>query len=486
MPSRHGADRRWYALTMLCAASFVVILDASIVLVAMPSMARDLGFTGGGIQWVLTGYSLAFGGLLFLGGRCADLLGRRRVFMAGTAVFAGTSLLCAMAGAPAVLIAARVGQGVSAAFMSPSALALVTTTFKEGTDRNRALAVWGATGGLGGTAGPLVGGPLTDWLGWEWVFVINIPIGAVLLVLSPVLLRESRGTAGRRGFDVVGALTITGALTLATYAVVAVPAAGWLAPSTLGTLLAAVLLFAVFVAVERRTRHPLVPLRIFRSRTLVAGNLVLVFFGMTAFGIPFVLTEYAQQVLGYSAMQFGFMTAIMALAAVVGNFGCQPIVARHGPAPVAVVSVALAAVSSFLLTTVSVDGSYFNDIFWGLLVYGPGLGAGFVVGAIASLNGVAEHEAGLASGLNNTSFQIGGTLGIAVMTTASLSRSREFAGETGQSPGSASSLTEGFQAAFLASAVFAAVGLTGAVLMWRRRKDVADRPAGEVAVDVGR
>jgi EmrB/QacA subfamily drug resistance transporter len=483
MPSHHEATR-WYALAILCAASFVVILDASIVLVAMPSMARDLGFTGGGVQWVLSGYGLAFGGLLLLGGRCADLLGRRRMFMVGTAVFVATSLLCALAWAPAVLVGARVGQGVSAAVMSPSALALVTTMFKEGNDRNRALAVWGATAGLGGTAGPLVGGPLTGGLGWEWVFVINIPIGAVLLALSPVLLRESRST-GPRGFDVVGALTITGALTLVAYAVVAVPGSGWLAPSTLGALLAAVVLLAVFVAVELRTSRPLVPLRIFRSRTLVAGNLVLVFFGMTALGIPFVLTEYAQRVLGYSPMQFGFMTAIMALAAVVGNFGSQPVVARHGPAPVAVVSVALAAAGAFLLAAVSVDGGYFSDIFWGLLVYGPALGAGFVAGAIASLNGVAEHEAGLASGLNNTSFQFGATLGIAVLTTVSLSRANEYSVTTGQSPLSASALTEGFQAAFLASAVFAVVGMVGAVLMFQRRKDV-DRPAGEVAVDVAR
>jgi EmrB/QacA subfamily drug resistance transporter len=449
--------RRWRALALLCAAFFMVILDSAIVVVALPSIEDDLGFSPSDLQWVLSAYLLSFGGLLLLGGRAADLLGRRRMFMLGTGLFGLASLACGLAWSVWALIAARVVQGVAAAIMTPTALSIVMTTFEEGAERNKALGVWSTIGGVGATAAWLVGGPLTDGLGWEWIFFINVPVAVAVVALSPVLLRESRDRERTRAFDLAGATTITAALVLLVYAVVEAPEAGWADGQTLGLLGLSAALIALFGVIESRSAAPLAPLRIFRSRALVGGNLVLVALGMVAFGMPFILTQYAQQVLGYSPVEFGLGSVVMPVAAAVGSATGQALVTRTGFRAVAVVSLVLTGAGCALLTQVSVDGTYLGDIFLGLLVFGPGLGAGYVAGSVASLAGVAEAEAGLAAGLNNTSFQIGGAVGVAILSTVAVSQA--------DGPDRLVALTEGFQSAFAVAIAFSALGLLAALVL---------------------
>ena len=314
----------------------MVILDSAIVVVALPSIEADLAFSPGDLQWVLSAYLLSFGGLLLLGGRAADLLGRRRMFIAGTVLFALASLGAGLASTSTALLAARVIQGVAAAVMTPTALSIVMTTFPEGAERNKALGIWGSTGAVGGTAAWLIGGPITDGLGWEWIFFLNVPVAAAVAALTPVLVRESRATGAKRRFDVAGALTSTVALVALVYAVVEAPQTGWGDPRTLGLLALAAVMLAAFAAIEARSAAPLAPLRVFRSRSLVGGNLVLFALGTMAFGVPFILTQYAQQVLGWSPIQFGLASAVMPLTAVIGTFGAQTIASRGGVRRVAV------------------------------------------------------------------------------------------------------------------------------------------------------
>jgi EmrB/QacA subfamily drug resistance transporter len=450
--------RRWRALALLCGAFFMVILDASIVFVALPSIGADLGFSEQGLQWVVSAYALTFGGLLLLGGRAADLLGRRRVFMAGVGLFTAASLLCGIAWSPAALLAARALQGVGAAIMTPTALSIISTTFPEGPERNKALGIWGMMGGTGATAGWLIGGPLVDGPGWQWIFFINLPIGLAALALSPVLQRDSRDALARRSYDPAGAVTITGALVLLVYALVEAPAAGWGSTQTIVLVAAAAVLLAAFVLIESRHRAPLVPLRVLRSRTLVGANLVMLVFGTVAFGMPFILTLYAQEVLGYSALEFGAGTAVVAAAAAVGSIAGQAAVLKVGFRPVAVGGMTLMGAGSLLLTQASVGGSYFGDIFLALLVFGPGIGLAFVTATVAALAGVSERESGLASGLSNTAFQIGQALGVAIASTVAVSRSEDYLpANEGANP--LVVLTEGFQSAFVACAVLAGIAV---------------------------
>ena len=477
--------RRWWALALLCGAFFMVILDAAIVVVALPSIEADLGFSPQGLQWVLSAYALTFAGLLLLGGRAADLLCRRRLFMTGLAFFTLASLLCGLAWSDEALIGARAFQGVGAAIMTPTALSIIATTFVEGAERNKAFGIWGALGGIGGTTAWLIGGPLVDGLGWQWIFFINIPVGLVALALSPVLLRESRAATTRRSYDPAGALTITGARALLLYAVVEAPDAGWASTQTIGLLAGSAALLAVFVLVESRHPAPLVPLRIFRSRSLVGANAVMLVFSTAAFGIPFILTLYSQQVLGYSAVKFGLSSLPLPLGAVVGSLVGQAIVLRVGFRPVATAGLVLIGASSLVLTQISVDGTYFGDIFFGLLVIGPGIGLAFVTSSIAALAGVAEHESGLASGLNNTAFQIGAALGVAIVTTVAVTRTENYLAAT-HDGNQLVAATEGFQSAFLACAVLAGIGAVLALLLLGRPRAAAQEelqaapmPAGD-------
>jgi EmrB/QacA subfamily drug resistance transporter len=459
--------RRWWALAVLCGAFFMVILDAAIVIVALPSIEADLAFSEQGLQWVVSAYALTFGGLLLLGGRAADLLGRRRVFMVGLLFFTLASLLCGLAWSAGALIGARAFQGIGAAIMTPSALSIISTSFPEGSERNKALGIWGMVGAVGATAAWLIGGPLVEGPGWEWIFFINIPVGLAALALSPVLLRESRAALTRRSYDPVGALTITGALFLLVYALVEAPNVGWGDAQTILLLAGSAVLLAAFTLIESRHSAPLVPLRILRSRTLVGANLVMLLFSTVAFGTPFVLTLYAQQVLGYSAVKFGLGTAVFAALAAVGSMVGQAVVLRVGFRPVAAVGLALMGGGSLLLTQASVGGSYFGDIFFGLLVYGPGIGLAFVTATVAALAGVAEHESGLASGLSNTAFQIGAALGVAIVSTVAVSRSKDYlAANEGANP--LVVLNEGFQSAFVACVVLAGIGVALALLLLGR------------------
>jgi EmrB/QacA subfamily drug resistance transporter len=466
--------RRWWALALLCGAFFMVILDANIVVVALPSIEAELGFSEQGLQWVVSAYALTFAGLLLLGGRAADLLGRRRLFMVGLSFFALASLLCGLAWSPGALIAARAFQGIGAAIMTPTALSIVSTTF-EGAERNKALAIWGMNGAFGATAGYLIAGPLVDGPGWEWIFFINVPIGLIALALCPVLLRESRATTARRSYDPAGALTVTGALVLLVYALVEAPDAGWGSPQTVLLLAGAAALLAIFALIEARHRAPLVPLRILRSRTLVGANAVMLLFGTVGFGMPFILTLYAQQVLGYSALEFGVSFVVVPVAAAVGMIVAQAAITKVGFRTLAAMGMALLGAGSLLLTQVSVGGSYLGDVLVGLLVFGPGIGPAFATATIAALAGVAERESGLASGLSNTAFQLGGALGVAIVSTVAVSRSEDFLGANeGANP--LVVLTEGFQSAFVACVVLAGIGVALALLLpGRRRKAPQER-----------
>jgi EmrB/QacA subfamily drug resistance transporter len=464
--------RRWKALALLCTAFFMVILDSAIVVVALPSIDADLAFSAGNLQWVLSAYLLSFGGLLLLGGRAADLLGRRRVFIVGTGLFALASLGAGLAGTTGALLAARVVQGVAAAIMTPTALSIVMTTFPEGAERNKALGIWGSTGAVGGTAAWLVGGPITDGLGWQWIFFINVPVAGLVAALAPALLRESRAASTQRRFDVAGAATITAALVALVYAVVDAPDAGWGSDQTLGLLAVVAVLTAAFVVIESRSAAPLAPLRVFRSRALVGGNLVLFALGTMGFGVPFILTQYAQEVLGWSPIQFGLASVVMPVTAVIGTSAAQAIATRGGVRRVAVMAMALTGLGSLLLTQVSVGGSYLGDLFFALLLLGPGIGAAYVAGSIASLSGVAESEAGLASGLNNASFQIGGAVGVAILSSVAVSGAHGAASLT--------ALTSGYRSAFGVAIAVAALGMAAAVVLLGGRRERA--PEAEAAV----
>ncbi|MGP4046606.1 MFS transporter [Streptomyces sp. 2A115] len=462
--------RRWRALALLCVAGFMVILDSQIVVLALPSITDGLDFSPGGAQWVMSAYLLSFGGLLLLGGRIADLLGRRRVFMTGTLLFGLSSLLCGFAWTAGVLVAARAIQGVSAAVMAPTALSILLNTFEEGSERNKALALWSGSGGFGATAALLIGGPLTDVLGWEWVFFLNVPVALLLLALSPVLLRESRAEARTRSYDPAGALTVTAALLACVYAVVEAPRAGWLSAQTVGLLAACAALAVLFVRIEARTKAPLVPPRLLRARSVGGGNLVVFLLGSCAFGMSYTVSQYGQIVLGHSPLRFGLYNVVMPVTAVIGSYAGQALVTRFGPRPVATGGLALVGAGSLLLAGVPVDGGFVSDLFPGLLLFGPGLGACAVAGSIAALTGVGERESGVASGINTAAFQIGGAFGVAVVSSVALS----YTSGTNR----LAALTEGYQAAFTACVILAAAGMAVALVLLGRSRKSAGRGQG--------
>jgi len=430
---------------------------------------------------VLSSYLLSFGGLLLLGGRIADLLGRRRMFMLGAALLAVSSLVCGLAWSVEVLVAARVVQCLAAAIMTPTALSILMTTFPEGRGRNKALGFWSSAGGVGGTVGSLLGGPLTTGPGWSWIFFINIPVAVLVVALSPLLLRESYDRARARTFDLAGALTSTVALVLLVYVVVDAPQAGWWSGQTIGLLIAVLALLAGFVLVERRSTAPLLPLHYFRAKGFVGGNLVIFAVGMAVHGgMGFIMTQYAQVVLGYSAVQFGLMFAVMTVLTIVGSMlAGGPLVIRFGPRPVAVAGLLLIGLSCLSLTGISAQGSFTGDILLGMLLFGPGLGAAFVAGSVAGLAGVPARDSGAASGVNNAAFHIGGALGIAILSTVAVSAA------SGANPPAAT--TAGFQVAYAVAIVFAGLGILAALaLLGRPRRSattiaITDRPAAREA-----
>ena len=450
-----SARRKWIGLALLCAVQFMVVLDIAIVNVALPSIQTDLGFSQENLQWVISAYALFFGGFLLLGGRAADLLGRRRLFLAGIVVFTGASLLSGMAWSEEALIGARALQGLGAALISPAALAILMTTFAEGKERNTALGAWGGVGAFGAVAGVLLGGVLTDAFSWEWIFYVNVPVGIAALALTPFLIAESRDTTAQ-SFDIPGAVLVTSGLVVLVYAITQANDYGWSSVETIGLFAAAAALIAGFLAWESRAKDPLMPFSIFRLRTLVGANIAGLILGTAMFGMFLMLTLYMQQVLGYSPMRTG--VAYLALAA--------QLVTRIGVKPVLVVGMSALTAGLVYFTQVSVGGSYLSDLLPGFLLIGVGLGFSFVPISIAALAGVQNEEAGLASGLINTSQQIGGALGIAALSAiATSTTSDEVANGTALNV----ALTDGFQAAFVVGAAVALVGVLVALFVVSRR-----------------
>ncbi|HLE99268.1 MAG TPA: DHA2 family efflux MFS transporter permease subunit [Gaiellaceae bacterium] len=457
---------KWLALALLCAVQFMVVLDIAIVNVALPSIQLDLGFSQENLQWVISAYALVFGGFLLLGGRLADLLGRRRVFAVGLVVFSLGSLLCGLAWSDEALIGARALQGLGAAAITPSALSILTTTFSEGRERNIALGAWGAVGGFGAAAGVLMGGILTDLLSWEWIFFVNVPVGLVALLLSPVLLGESRGARGQ-SHDVLGAVLITSGLVLVVLGITQGQSWGWSSTETIGVFAASAILHAAFLLWERRERDPLVPLSIFvRLQTLTAANVAGFVMGTAMFSMFLMLTLYMQQVLGYSPLETGFGYLAVAGTAVIWANVAAAAVNRVGVKPALVLGMSLLTIGLLYFTQVSVGGSYWADLFPGFLIIGLAIPFAFVPITIAALAGTKPHEAGLASGLINTSQQIGGAVGIALLSTIAVTTTDDAVSGGTAVP---QALTDGFVNAFWVGAGIAFAGVLVSVFMVRGR-----------------
>ncbi|HTU14964.1 MAG TPA: MFS transporter [Solirubrobacterales bacterium] len=447
------------ALMLLALTQFVVVIDASITNVALPSIGKALDIDQDSLSWVVNSYTLVFGGFLLLGGRLADFFGRRKMFMTGMALFGAASLAGGFAQNEEWLIIARAIQGLGAAIASPAALSIVTTTFKEGSERNRALGIWGAVAGAGGAAGVLLGGILTQWAGWEWVLFVNVPIAAFVVWQAPIRLLESKAEEeSERTLDIPGAVAITAGLALLVYTLVDATNAGWTSTETIIRGVIALVLIAAFVVIEMRTRKPLVPFSIFRNRTLRGANIVGVLTGMSLFSMFFLITLYLQQVLGQDALEAGFSYLPLAIAIVLAAGVAGQLVTKIGFKPVLVAGLLLVSVALFWFTQISVDGSYWADVLAPSVIAGVGLGLAFVPVTIAAMSGTIPEEAGLASGLINTSQQIGGALGLAILASIANSSTSD-AFKTGATE--AAALTAGFQDAFLIGAFFA---LAGAIL----------------------
>jgi EmrB/QacA subfamily drug resistance transporter len=446
--------RRWLGLAVLCSAFFMVVLDVAIANVALPSIAADLDFSPRSLQWVVSAYALTFGSLLLLGGRAADVLGQRRTFVSGVAVFALASLLGGLAWTPTVLVAARSLQGVGAAAMTPAALSILMTTFREGADRNKALGAWGAVGASGGTIGLLIGGALTQTVGWTWIFLLNVPVGATVIALTPALLEKRPPAASKQRFDLAGVTSVTAALSLLVYAVADANAAGWGSARTVSLLTASALLLGAFVFVEQRAAAPLLPLRLFRVGIVLGSNVASTLFGAAIFGTFFVITLYLQRVLGYSPLEAGLAWLALSVTALVASAGGAGLVTRVGPRVPLVAGLSIATIGFWLLSRLPQDARYLHDVMPALAVSGIGIGLAFVTLSIGALEGVSEPDAGLASGLVNSTQQIGGAIGVAVLSTLALSA--------------------GFADALLVAAGFAAAGALFAAWAVRERAPTAD------------
>ena len=479
-----GVDRRrWWALAVIVAAQFMVVLDVAIVNVALPSIKTDLHFSQESLQWVITAYSIFFGGVLLLGGRLADLLGRRRLFMGGLLLFTVFSLLDGLAWSEGSLIVFRSIQGLGAALLSPAALSILTTTFQEGRERNLALGIWGAASGSGGAAGVLLGGALTSGLSWSWIFFINVPVGALVIGISPWLLRESRAELQHRHFDVAGAASITAGLMVLVYAMTRAAQHGWGTGETIGLLAAAAVLIVSFFAIEARSKAPLLPLRIFRLRTLTGSNVAGLLLGGAIFSQFFLLTLYMQQVLHYSALKTGVAYIGLTVTIVAFSAVAQALVTRVGVRRILPAGLALSTVALVLFARLPVHADYFRDLFPAFLISGLGLALAFVPMSIGALTGVRESDAGVASGLINTTQQIGGAIGVAVATTLATTFTTHYVnGHAGVSAFSGPALTHGFEVAFYA---LAAIALAGAVLSALLLESRPAAPEAERSADEG-
>jgi EmrB/QacA subfamily drug resistance transporter len=458
--SPQTSDRKWLALILLCAVQFMVVLDVSIVNVALPTIQSALNFSAENLQWVVSAYTLTFGGFLMLGGRIADLLGRRRVFLAGLVLFSAASLACGLSQSDTQLIAFRAVQGLGAAVISPAALAILTTTFAEGEERNKALGIWGAIAGMGGAAGVLLGGVLTDKFSWEWIFFLNVPIGLLVIALGRRELQESRVEMETRSFDVLGAITVTGGLTALVYGLVTTATHSWTSPTVIASLVVAAVLLVLFVVVEMRAASPLLPFSIFRLRSLTGANIVGFLIGASIFSMFFLLSLYMQDVLHYSALKAGLAYLLVAGTIIIAAGASQALVTKIGVRTVLAVGMGLTVAGLLWFSQVSVGGSYAVDLVPGFILAGVGLGFSFVPVQIAALVGVTHDEAGIASGLINTSQQVGGALGVAILSTVTFTRVDSYIQDHPPTPTvGAFALVNGFEVAFVVGAGLALIGL---------------------------
>ncbi len=466
--------RRWQALALVCVAFFMTVLDVSIVTVALPSIASSLHFSQTDLQWVLVAYAITFGGFLLLGGRAGDLLGRRLMFMVGLALFTVASLTCGLAGSAAMLITARAFQGLGAAFISPATLSIITTTFEEGPERNKALGIWGAMGGSGAAAGVLFGGILTNYLGWEWIFFVNVPVGVAVLAATPFRVRESRAPLEARRFDVVGAATVTAGVATLVYAISQAPTVGWASGETIGLLVASLVLLGFFIFWEAHTGAPLMPLAIFRIRTLAGANTVAGVAGAAVFANFYLLTLYVQEVLHYSALRTGLTFLATAGTTVIFAGIAQALTTRFGARPVLTIGMALLTGGMLFYAQIPVHSQFVSNLLPGYLLVGVGMALAFVAVSIAALSGVGPLEAGLASGLLNTSQQVGGALGVAIAGSIALTHAQSLL-HAGHAPAAAS--TAGYALGFWVIAGFAAVGVLVALLAIPSGASVEPAPA---------
>ncbi|HEY7421057.1 MAG TPA: DHA2 family efflux MFS transporter permease subunit [Gaiellaceae bacterium] len=470
---------------MIVTAQFMVVLDVAIVNVALPTIKTDLHFSQESLQWVVTAYSILFGGVLLLGGRMADLLGRRRMFMAGLALFTSMSLLDGLAWSEGSLIAFRSLQGLGAALLSPAALSILTTTFEEGRDRNLALGIWGAVSGSGAAAGVLLGGALTSALSWSWIFFINVPVGVLVLALAPRLLDESRAAVDHRHFDVPGAAAITGGLMLLVYGMTRAAQHGWGSAETIALLAAAAAMIVAFVGIELRSSAPLLPMRLFRLRTLSGSNLSGLLLGAALFSQFFLLTLYMQQVLHYSALQTGVAYIALTLATIVFANVSQALALRVGIRRLLPIGLLLVAVATMLYAQLPVHGHYFWDLFPGFLLAGIGMAFAFIPITIGALAGIKPTEAGVASGLIATSQQVGGAIGVAVATTIAATYTSRYVGaHPGSAPTDAAALTHGFAIAFYVLAGLAALAAVAAAVLVESKPALAEGIEEETALSM--
>jgi EmrB/QacA subfamily drug resistance transporter len=468
--------RRWKALILICTAIFVVVLDIAIVNVALPTIQDDLHFAERNLQWVITAYGLTYGGFLLLGGRASDLIGRRIMFMIGLALFGAASLVCGLATSSGMLIVARGVQGLGAAIVTPAALSIISVTFTEGSERNKALGAWGAVGGSGAAAGVLMGGILTKYLGWEWIFWVNVPVAVIVLILTPIYVRESRREDVVHEYDLPGAISVTTGLIILVYAISEAPQVGWGTFRTISLLVASGLLLAFFLFWESREKEPLMPLSIFRIRLVAAANACGFLLAGGMYGTFLLLTLYMQQVLHLSVLQTGVAFLATAGTAVVMAGPAQALTTRLGAKPVLVTGMSLLLAGCLWYTQIDADGSYAMDLLPGFIAVGIGIPFAFIPITIAALAGVTHEKAGLASGLINTSQQVGGAIGTAVLSTVFVTHSKTLALQGDPAPVAA---TGGFQWGFWVAAGIWAAGLLASIV-FVRREEVAQPGAVEL------
>ena len=476
-PGRRSASPL-LVLVLVALAQFMVVLDATIVNVALPSIQRGLHFSAENLQWVVNAYTLAFGGFLLLGGRAADLFGRKRLFLAGIAVFSVASLINGLAGSSTMLVVGRALQGLGGAMVSPAALSIITTSFAEGRERTRALGVWSAVAVGGGAVGLLLGGILTDLVSWQWVFFVNVPVGAIALLLSSRYVPESRAVLGSRRIDIWGAVSITGGLLVAVYAIVNAQSAGWISAQTLGLGGLAVALIVSFLAVEARHAHPLIRLGILRKRSLAGADTAMLLVASGMFGMFFFASLYVQDVMRYSPLRAGLAFLPVTAGIITGAGLSQQLIRRLGVRRVAIIGMSLAATGLLVLSRVPVDGGYLANLLPGLMLMALGMGLTFVPITLIATTNVDAGDAGLASGLINTAQQVGGALGLAILATLAADRTSGVLGSLGHVPTGldrVSAMVSGFQLAFFVAACMIAAGaVTLAAVVRRQHVELID------------